>query len=129
MILCHVIDDFVLQPICLSKLKQKDWWFDNVFKDYNGNYDWRKQEKGKNDYKMALLMHSLSWSAMILLPFMFFSEISGSVLYWLFMINAFIHYIIDDLKCNEKKLNLMQDQLIHLGQILLTFLIIILILY
>ena len=26
MILLHIIDDFVLQPICLSKLKQKSFW-------------------------------------------------------------------------------------------------------
>lgn len=128
MILCHVIDDFVLQPICLSKLKQKDWWFDNVFKDYNGNYDWRKQEKGKNDYKMALLMHSLSWSAMILLPVIFFMEFSGMWLYWIFIINAFIHYVVDDLKANYNLLNLVQDQCIHLFQIFLTFLIIVIIL-
>ena len=118
MILCHVIDDFVLQPICLSKLKQKEWWENNC-----------PDEKYKNDYKIALFMHCLSWSAMILLPVIFFTEISGAVLYWVFIINAFIHYIVDDFKANLKILNLVQDQLIHLGQILLTFLIIILILY
>ena len=26
MILLHIIDDFVLQPISLSNLKQKKWW-------------------------------------------------------------------------------------------------------
>ena len=26
MILFHIIDDFVLQPISLSNLKQKKWW-------------------------------------------------------------------------------------------------------
>ena len=25
-ILFHIIDDFVFQPICLSKLKQKSFW-------------------------------------------------------------------------------------------------------
>lgn len=119
MILCHVIDDFVFQPICLSKLKQEDWWLKQD--EYNTKY--------KNDYKMALLIHSLSWSAMILLPIIFFTEISGSVLFWIFIINTFIHYVVDDLKCNEKKLNLVQDQTIHFMQILLTFLIIVFILY
>ena len=27
MLLAHVLDDFVLQPQCLSDLKQKDWWW------------------------------------------------------------------------------------------------------
>ena len=51
MILCHILDDFVLQPVCLSNLKQKRWWDEHCYgKQYN------------NDYKMALLIHSLSWS-------------------------------------------------------------------
>lgn len=128
MLLCHVIDDFVLQPICLSKLKQKDWWFDNVYKDDNGNYDYKLNDKYKNDYKIALLIHSISWSAMILLPVIFFAEISGAWIWWIFSINVIIHYIVDDLKSNEKKINLVQDQLIHLTQIILTFLIIVIIL-
>ena len=117
MILCHVIDDFVLQPICLSKLKVKDWWKQNY-----------PDEKNKNDYKMALCMHSLSWSAMILLPVIFFMEFSGMWLYWIFIINAFVHYVVDDLKANYNLLNLVQDQCIHLFQIFLTFLIIVIIL-
>jgi len=118
MILCHVIDEFVLQPIYLSKIKQKSWWEDNI-----------SSEKNKNDYKMALFMHCLCWSAMILLPVLFFVEISGMWIYWIYIINAFIYYIIDDLKTNYNFFNLVQSQAIHLGQILLTFLAIILILY
>lgn len=55
MLLCHIIDDFVLQPICLSKLKQKDWWEKHIYE--NVMY--------KDDYKMALFIHSMSWSIMI----------------------------------------------------------------
>lgn len=29
-ILLHIIDDFIFQPICLSKLKQKKYWEDTL---------------------------------------------------------------------------------------------------
>ena len=39
MIFLHIIDDFVLQPVCLSKLKQKDFWKRNTSEeDYNKLY-------------------------------------------------------------------------------------------
>ena len=37
------------------------------------------------------------------------------------MTNSTIHAIIDDLKANKKKINLVQDQIIHIIQILLTW--------
>lgn len=123
MFICHVIDDFVLQPICLSKLKQKDWWFDNVFIDDDGNYDFKKQEFYKNDYKIALLIHSLSWSAMILLPLLFLTPTAGISVFCIWIANAMIHYITDDLKANEKKITLVQDQIVHFVQIFLTLFI------
>lgn len=115
MLLCHVIDDFVLQPVCLSKLKQKDWWKDNVSEEDYYKYMY--------DYQMALWMHCMSWSAMIHLPLMIFLDCSGMILFISFAINAVIHYVIDDLKANEKKINLRTDQLIHIVQIFLTLII------
>ena len=39
MILCHILDDFVLQPVCLSNLKQKRWWDEHCYgKQYNNDY-------------------------------------------------------------------------------------------
>jgi len=35
--------------------------------------------------------------------------------------NTLIHAIVDDLKANKHKINLIQDQTIHFMQILLTF--------
>lgn len=115
MLLCHVIDDFVLQPVCLSKLKQKDWWKNNVSEQDYYKYMY--------DYEMALWMHCISWSAMIHLPLMIFLDCSGMILFISFAINAVIHYVIDDLKANEKKINLKTDQLIHIVQIFLTLII------
>lgn len=113
MLLLHIVDDFVLQPVCLSKLKQREWW--------------KKQdeycEKYKNDHKMALFMHSLSWSLMILLPLMFMANISDLWLTCAVIFNMAIHFMVDDFKANRRKINLVQDQIIHLMQIVLTWII------
>lgn len=116
MILFHIIDDFVFQPICLSKLKQKEWWERNI-----GTKEHGMPLMYKNDYKMALGIHALSWSIMIHLPlFLIASD------FWLgfsVIINMIIHCMVDDLKANDKKLNLSEDQAIHMVQILVTFLL------
>ena len=116
MILCHILDDFVLQPVCLSNLKQKHWWDEHC---YGKQY--------KNDYKMALFIHSLSWSIMIHLPIIFLLFPYGWLLTLSILINMTIHYIVDDLKANKYKINLITDQLIHFIQIIVTFIIFIMI--
>ena len=107
MLLCHIIDDFVLQPICLSKLKQKDWWEKHIYE--NVMY--------RDDYKMALFIHSMSWSIMISLPIILFIDFPDYLLFTMFVINLLIHYYIDDLKANKLSINLMTDQFIHMLQI------------
>lgn len=111
MILCHIIDDFVLQPICLSKLKQKEWW--KTQKGYKDLY--------KNDYKMALFIHSISWSIMIMLPFLLMPIVNNSTIGLMFLINTSIHYLVDNLKANKGVMNLVEDQSIHLIQVGLTW--------
>ena len=111
MILAHIIDDFVLQPVCLSNLKQKSWWLKQ--KEFKSLY--------KHDYKMALLIHSMSWSIMILVPCMFLLNISGGMLLSAFLVNTLIHYLVDNEKANMGHLNLMADQTFHLMQILVTW--------
>ena len=118
MILCHIIDDFVLQPVCLSNLKQKSWWENNVL---NKSSSYRKLYK--YDYIMALVIHSLSWSIMISLPFIFMTSLSGGFIFISVLINTIIHFIVDNLKANLGKINLITDQIIHLCQILITFLL------
>lgn len=113
MILAHIIDDFVLQSASLSKLKQKSWWEQQD--GYANQY--------QNDYGMALLMHSMSWSIMILLPGMFTVSIPGAALFGLFVINTGLHYLIDDLKANKKKINLLDDQTFHMLQVISTWFI------
>jgi hypothetical protein len=117
--LFHIIDDFVLQPVCLSQLKCKSWWIEECKKN---NVDFKQYE---GDYISALLMHAFSWSIMILVPVMFMMDVNDWLLIKFFIINAGIHAYVDDLKANRFKINLWTDQLIHIIQILITFYIIV----
>ena len=117
MILLHIIDDFVLQTICLSKLKQKNWWVSEC------NKLSLSFEKYKYDYLMALSIHSLSWSIFIHLPIMICCTVSDFNLIISVLLNSIVHFIIDDLKANKGQINLVHDQFIHLLQIIITFII------
>lgn len=110
MILLHIIDDFVLQPISLSKLKQKTFWECYV----------KDSKLYKNDYKVALLIHGLSWSIMIHIPFMLLPINEWWILISV-IINAIIHAWIDNEKANKLSINLLTDQIIHLVQIITIF--------
>ena len=111
MILFHIIDDFVLQPISLSNLKQKKWW--EKQEGYSDKY--------KDDYKVALAIHSISWSIMIHVPLVIvFPSLGQLALLISFIVNAVIHYFIDDLKANKLKINLFEDQMVHFWQICTT---------
>ena len=106
MILLHIIDDFVLQPICLSKLKQKSFWEPYVKDD----------DKYKFDYKVALVIHALSWAIMIHLPLMFI--VNNEILVLVSVaINTAIHAYIDDEKANKLNITLFEDQIMHLIQV------------
>jgi hypothetical protein len=118
MFLFDIIDDFVLQPICLSKLKQKRYWIEEC-KKYNLNIS-----KYDTDYITALLIHGLSWSIMIHVPLMFLGGIRDDFFLLLSVLfNAVIHAIIDDLKANKLKINLDVDQCLHGFQIVITWIV------
>ena len=106
LILLHIIDDFVLQPICLSKLKQKSFWEPYVKDD----------EKYKFDYKVALVIHALSWAIMIHLPLMVIGISEYGILFSV-IINTIIHAWIDDEKANKLNITLFEDQIMHLIQV------------
>lgn len=110
MIFCHIVDDYYLQG-WLASAKQKKWWQENA-PDVLYQYDWL----------WALIMHAFSWTFMIMLPIAMMNHFSvgwGFVI--LLFLNAICHAIIDNLKANTRSINLWQDQLIHLAQIILTF--------
>lgn len=114
MIFAHIVDDYYLQGI-LASLKQKTWWENQ--KNYKSMY--------KYDYIVALIMHAFSWSFMISLPILYFGFTE-----WIavaIILNTIIHGIVDDLKANKHKINLIVDQSIHIAQIIITWILLVLI--
>ena len=114
MILLHIIDDFVLQPVCLSKLKQKEFWKRNTSEEnYNKLY--------KHDYFAALVIHGLSWSIMIHLPFLLIGHYHSALVACFIIWQCILHSYIDNEKANKKKINLIDDQIMHFAQIVISW--------
>jgi hypothetical protein len=111
MLFMHVLDDYVLQAPCLCDLKQKSFWKKNA-----------PEEQYKKDYIVALIMHSLSWSFMIMLPIAFALNFNvGWGFAYFLAFNTTLHAITDHLKANVKVINLWIDQSCHMVQIVGTF--------
>jgi hypothetical protein len=111
MIFCHIVDDYYLQAGLLNCLKQKSWW-----KEQNGY-----KNLYKYDYIIGLIVHSFSWAFMIMLPIAFVDNFQIGVTFLIiFILNMIIHAVVDDLKANKFKTNLITDQAIHLLQIIIT---------
>ena len=109
MIFCPIIADYNLQG-WLASAKQKSYWEKNA-----------PDEMYKHDYICALIIHSFSWTFMIMLPLMYVVGFKvDSFLLFLFVSNVLLHAITDDFKANKKVLNLWQDQSIHMYQIVIT---------
>lgn len=116
MVFCHIIDDYYLQG-WLASAKQKSWWEKN-----------NPSSLYKNDYIIALFEHAFSWTFMIHLPLIAMMVVTGKhielpLFSLLFAVNWAIHTIIDDAKANKLRINLIQDQLIHICQIFATWVI------
>lgn len=110
MIFCHIVDDYYLQGI-LASMKQKSWWEQN-----------HPEPMYQYDYMVALIVHSFSWAFSIMfVPTIYLIFIGGVWNPFLFLGNIVIHAYVDDLKANKKKINLVQDQSVHLIQILVTW--------
>ena len=112
----HIVDDYYLQGF-LASAKQKSWWEKN---SPNPLY--------KNDYIIALAEHAFSWTVMINIPIVVYTYIFGAQINQitfvvLFFINWLVHIVTDNAKANLLKINLIHDQLIHITQIILTWLI------
>ena len=113
MIFCHIVDDYYLQG-WLASAKQKEWWKQNA-----------PDTLYKYDYLMALFMHGFSWAfSIMLVPTLYLIIVGGTYNFGLFIVNLLVHMFVDDLKANQKKINLIVDQTIHLLQIVGTWLII-----
>ena len=110
MIFCHIVDDYYLQGV-LAQMKQKRWWAENY-----------PNKLYRYDYFVALLMHGFSWAFMITLPLTIYTFVTGGKWYsFLFIVNMLMHFMVDDLKANGEKINLVEDQLLHITQIIATW--------
>lgn len=116
MIFLHIVADYNLQG-WLASAKQKKYWEDETAKMGMSEDEKRMYEF---DYIIALFTHSFAWTFLFMLPLIFVFGMSE--LYCvLFGINLILHVFIDDLKANKFKINLIQDQLLHLVQIVVTW--------
>ena len=114
MVFLHILDDYGLQAPCLCNLKQRSYWETNA-----------PSPLYKYDYIWALLMHSFSWTFMIMLPIAWVMSFNITIPFVIiFVENVILHAVVDDLKANQLKINLWEDQIIHLGQILITSILI-----
>ena len=75
------------------------------------------------DYIVALIMHGFSWAFMIMLPIAISMEFQCPIGFiFAFLVNFIVHALVDNMKANERRINLICDQSIHIAQIILTFL-------
>lgn len=113
MVFLHIVDDYYLQG-WLASAKQREWWKKNTPGDLY-----------RHDYIMALFMHSFSWSFMIMLPCTIYIALVGGAWFPLMYLgNIIMHMVTDNEKANEHSINLVVDQLIHLIQIIATWVIV-----
>lgn len=113
----HIFADFHLQGI-LANLKQKEWWEKELEKYAHLLFF----VEYRHDWVPSLLAHSFEWSFFIMLPFLFI-EIPVWAYVILLILNTGVHFVIDHMKCNLHMINLCLDQLCHIAQILLTWLL------
>lgn len=106
----HIVDDFYLQEILMS-IKQKEWWEEH----YN-------DKLYQHDYIVALLIHSMSWSFMVHLPTLIYLYLNNQNLnFFCFSLiwQSLCHALVDHVKANRHTINLITDQILHVGQIII----------
>lgn len=112
MLFFHVVADYNLQG-WLASAKQKSYWEANA-----------PDELYKHDYICALIMHSISWTFMIMLPVAYYLNFTINYMFVImFVLNVWVHMLVDHYKANLKLINLWHDQLLHILQILVTYLL------
>ena len=118
MLFCHIVDDYYLQGV-LSDLKQKNWWKEKLI---GSNLSFNKY---KNDWMIALAEHAFSWSFMVHLPIalymLYIGKFIGTAYALSLILNTVIHCMVDNMKANKLSINLVIDQLIHISQVLVTW--------
>lgn len=114
MIFLHIVDDYYLQGT-LANLKQKKWWDEHYPDDLY-----------KYDYILALITHAFSWTFMVMLPVLFYCKFCLNEFFeLLFAVNITVHAMVDHEKANHLRINLITDQMVHLVQIIITWIVLI----
>ena len=123
----HLISDFYLQG-CLCDLKQKKWWDSELKKIAYSTQEPKTPDeqdtifkKYGHDFIAGLYCHSMMWSILTFMPLMLVCG-AGSVGF-IIILNCVIHAVVDNMKANQFKINLCQDQLLHFAQICVTVLL------
>lgn len=111
MIFLHIVEDFHLQGI-LASMKQMSWWEKQLGSEYLGKYEY--------DWVPSLLAHAFEWTFMIMLPIFLTREFTYLTALMI-VSNTSFHFVVDNSKCNLMKINLVTDQILHLVQILFTW--------
>ena len=109
MVFFHVVADYNLQG-WLATAKQKSFWRENA-----------PEKLYEYDYICALIMHSISWTFLVMLPIAYVQDFNvGFVYILLFILNVIAHAIVDHMKANDKTINLWVDQILHFVQMFIT---------
>lgn len=114
MLYAHIMDDYRHQGI-LASMKQRSWWKENA-----------PDEMYKRDYLMALYEHAFSWAVAVHIPVVAYWIIRGYATNWvtfliLFVTMWLVHASVDNEKANRHTINLVQDQAIHIIQIVVAW--------
>lgn len=128
----HIIGDFVLQGNFLANAKQKNYWIKQIDLEYPADkVGIDKHQKAKRFYQLdfipVLLSHSLLWTSCIFLPIGIYLAYTNQLQDMIpiftieYILNLFMHAIVDDLKANDRVINLCIDQLLHILQIAVTY--------
>lgn len=126
-LLLHFLADFTLQG-CLADMKQRRWWTRTIVKEYDNTFGTvplvdRLIKLTRHDWLCALLCHSVFWSIATFSPLLWLCASQRTIVI-VCLVNVLVHAVIDHLKCNRYLINLTIDQLLHLSQILATYLVV-----
>ena len=119
-ILLHFVADYTLQG-CLSNLKQRKWWVD-YFNNQIFSLRVVHSRKYRHDYICGLVCHALYWTLVTFAPLLWIAK-GVTALALIVLGNTLFHAVVDHMKCNCYKINLWQDQVLHLAQIVVTYVI------
>ena len=102
-------------------MKQRSWWWEQCRKTVWGTFE-EQFRKYRHDHVAACVCHSLLWTLVTFSPILFLDGRVGNAFAAVCVaLNTAFHAVVDDLKANRFRLNLVTDQALHAMQILATW--------